>query len=321
MFLRWRSAMEVCGMKINVSKTKLLISGKEPPSTSTTGRYPCAICSRGVGANSILCTRCNLWCHKRCIGLSTFAGIQNYVCLKCNGARVSSNSVDESLVISGGTIEEVHQFCYLGDMLECGGGSERAVRSRVASAWCRWRDLSSLLCNKSVPLKYRAQVYNVCIRSTMLYSAAVWALTQREEQILQCCDRRMLRQMCGLSLEDRVPSRDILRRCQLEDVLLAVRKRRLAWFGHIYRRDQDPLSRIGEVVAPGRRPRGRPKKRWIDCVRGDLVAAGAREEWLGLGTCTDEMKTHCHALVRLLPRVDSLGADLRRDGWIVFVVT
>ena len=268
-------------MKINIQKTKLLITGKDVTTTTRSGNDPCAICSLGVGANSILCTSCNLWCHKRCTGLRTLTGIQNYVCRRCDGTHIVPTPVDESVVTSDGTIEEVHQFCYLGDMLDSSGGAERAVRSRVAAAWSKWRDLSGLLCNKNVPLKYRAQVYNVIVRSTMLYSAAVWALTQREEQIVQSCDRRMLRQICGLSLRDRVPSADILRRCCLEDVLLLVRKRRLGWFGHVYRSEDSPLARIGEVVAPGRRPRGRPKKRWQDCVRGDLVAAGVQEDAAG----------------------------------------
>ena len=143
--------------------------------------------------------------------------------MMCVGIRVRLTPVDDSVVTSDGTIEEVYQFCYLGDVLDCSGGSERAVRSRLATAWSKWRGLCSLLCNKSVPLKHQAQVYNACIRSIMLYSAAVWAVTQREEQILQSCDRSILRQMCGLLLRDRVASVYILRRCHLEDVLLVAR--------------------------------------------------------------------------------------------------
>ena len=285
-FHRWRIAMERCGMKINIPKTKLLISGKEPTTRPSTGRYPCGICSRGVGVSSIICRSCNLWCHKRCTGLGTFRGIRNYICLVCDGTRARTNPADDSVVTSGGTIEEVNQFCYLGDVLDCCGGAERAVRSRVATAWNKWRELSSLVSKKSVPLKYRGQVYDACVRSAMLYAAPVWALTQREEQILQGCDRRMLRQMCGVTLRDRVSSTDILNRCHLEDILMTVRKRRMGWFGHVYRSEYGPLSRIREFVAPGRRPRGRPKKRWQDCVRADLAAsrvtedaAGDRAEW------------------------------------------
>ena len=89
--------------------------------------------------------------------------------------------------------------------------------------------------------------------------------------------------MYGLSLRDRVSSMDILRTCHLDNVLLNLRKKRLGWFGYVYRREEDPLSRIGEVVAPGRRPRGRPKKIWQDCIPSDLVAAAAREDAAGDG--------------------------------------
>ena len=147
--------MARCGMKINIPKTKLLISGKAHTApASGTGRWPCAICLRGVGINAILCIRCNM-CHKRCTGLSTFADVQNYFCLKCNSTRARTASPDESVVTSDRTIEKVNQFYYLGDVLEGSGGAERAVESRVAAALCKWRDLSSLLCNKSMPLEYR----------------------------------------------------------------------------------------------------------------------------------------------------------------------
>ena len=35
------------------------------------GRYPCGVCGRGVGADSVLCTACGKGCHKRCSGLDT----------------------------------------------------------------------------------------------------------------------------------------------------------------------------------------------------------------------------------------------------------
>ena len=127
--------------------------------------------------------------------------------------------------------------------------------------------------------RHRARAYNTCIRSTMTYGAATWALTQREEQLLQSCDRRMLRQMCGISLQDHVPSHDILRMCCLEDILLTIRRSRMAWFGHVYRRQDldNPLTKIKNVVAPGNRPRGRPRKTWKECVNQDIRAAGVQE--------------------------------------------
>ena len=51
----------------------------------------------------------------------------------------------------------------------------------------------------------------------MIYGAASWALTQREENMQQSSSRRITMRMCGLSLRDRVDSVEILRRMGLED--------------------------------------------------------------------------------------------------------
>ena len=258
-------------MKVNIGKTKLLVSGKKSRVPMSSGQYPCAVCSRGVGANSILCVGCNKWCHKRCSGLNSFAGIAAYTCPVCSGLLQQTAWTDESIVLDSGTLEEVSEFCYLGDLFDCEGGAEKAVRHRISVAWFKWRELSSLLCNKSIPLKHRARAYNACIRSTLTYGAATWALTQREELLLQSCDRRMLRMVCGVSLSDRVPSIESLRSCGLEDILLVMRKHRLSWFGHIYRKheEDDPLRRIMYTEEPGRRPRGGPKKTWKKCLKQD----------------------------------------------------
>ena len=108
---------------------------------------------------------------------------------------------------------------------------------------------------------------------------ATLALTNREEQLLQSCDRRMLRMVCNVLLSDRITSSETLRRCGLEDILLVIRKQRLIRFGHIYRRqDQDnPLRKIMHTEAPGRRPRGRPTKTWKECLKQDVAAAGVHE--------------------------------------------
>ena len=109
---------------------------------------------------------------------------------------------DESIALDRGTIDEVKEFCILGDMLDSDGGAERPERHRIPFAWFRWRELNSLPSNNAIPQKHRARAYNACIRSTMAYGAATWALTQREERLPQRCDRLILKKICGLSLTD-----------------------------------------------------------------------------------------------------------------------
>ena len=54
-------------------------------------------------------------------------------------------------------------------MLECAGGSERAIRARVGAAWGKWKEIASLLVKKGILLHHRGKVYESCIRSVMLY--------------------------------------------------------------------------------------------------------------------------------------------------------
>ena len=62
------------------------------------------------------------------------------------------------LVVNGGVLEEVEQFCFLGDVLDCEAGVERAVRARVTAAWRRWREMASLVMNRSIGLRTRGRV-------------------------------------------------------------------------------------------------------------------------------------------------------------------
>ena len=50
-----------------------------------------------------------------------------------------------------------------------------------------------------------------------------------------------------------------------------VTQKRLSWYGHVLRRDDTNVSKhVTTMTVGGKRPRGRPKLRWIDRVKSDL---------------------------------------------------
>ena len=89
--------------------------------------------------------------------------MQNFVCPSSVQREGEDDNQSESegarLEVDEGVIKEVEQFCYLGDILDCEAGVERAVRARVAIAWGRWRKISSLLVNRNIDLRIRGRVY------------------------------------------------------------------------------------------------------------------------------------------------------------------
>ena len=162
-----------------------------------------------------------------------------------------------------GVVGEVKQFCYLGDVLDCGGGSERAIRARVGAPCGKWKEKASLLVNRGIPLHQHGMVHEACIRTVMLYGGETWALTARLEGILLDYERQMLRYMAGVTWRDRLRSAEVERRCGVGELGDVLRVRSLGWFGHVVRiGEMEILGRTQHVVAPGRRPPGRPKKTW-----------------------------------------------------------
>ena len=102
------------------------------------------------------------------------------------------------MITTGGRIKEGDEICYLGNVLDCEAGIEKAVRAKVAVAWKKWRDMASLITNKNVPLKIRGSVYESCARSVMFSGAEIWAMTANMEDIMKSYDQRMLRYMAGV---------------------------------------------------------------------------------------------------------------------------
>ena len=48
---RWNNGVQSTGVKVNMKNTKVMISGESRKAVHNTGRWPCGVCSRGVGRN------------------------------------------------------------------------------------------------------------------------------------------------------------------------------------------------------------------------------------------------------------------------------
>ena len=97
----WKAGMESKGLRVNMKKTKFLISGPDLDVLKDSGKYPCAVCRRGVGSNSIQCSKCNLWVHRKCTNIPKNQKIvadPNFVCRRCK---------DEASPIDGRPMKEV----------------------------------------------------------------------------------------------------------------------------------------------------------------------------------------------------------------------
>ncbi|VDO61593.1 unnamed protein product [Heligmosomoides polygyrus] len=103
----------------------------------------------------------------------------------------------------------------------------------------------------------------------------------------------MLRWACGWTLRDRVRNEDVRAVVKTDPIQLKMREQRLRWFGHILRRPEDHPTRLAlDFDAPGKRPRGAPRKRWKEVIKRDLAEVGA--------TADDALDSAAYKVVKLL---------------------
>ena len=183
-----------------------------------------------------------------------------------------------SIRLNGEDIKRVDKFKYLGSVVEEGGDMEREVGHRIQAGWNNWRLASGVLCDKKVPLKLKGKFHRTVVRPAMLYGTETASMKKTDERKMDVAEMRMLRWMSGVTREDRIRNEYIRGSTKVLEISRKAQEGRLRWYGHILRREEEHVGRrTMEMEVRGRRRRGRPKKRWIDCVREDLRAKGIDE--------------------------------------------
>jgi len=61
----------------------------------------------------------------------------------------------------------------------------------------------------------------------------------------------------------RIPSKGLIERLGLDDIISVLLQNRLRWYGHVLRKEEnDWVKKCMEYEVEGARPRGRPKNTW-----------------------------------------------------------
>ena len=89
---------------------------------------------------------------------------------------------------------------------------------------------------------------------------------------LYVAEMRMLRWMSGVTKLDRIMNERIRGTTKVEEISKKVQESRLTRYGHVLRREYEYVGkRVMGMEVPGKRRRGRPKRRWLDNIKNDLV--------------------------------------------------
>ncbi|EYC44370.1 hypothetical protein Y032_0463g1909 [Ancylostoma ceylanicum] len=198
--------------------------------------------------------------------------------LRLNIKKTEYLTTDEhesgTIKINGTDLPRAATFKYLGSMVSSDGSLAHEISARVNATWLKWRSLTGVLCDKNIPDRLKSKIYRTVVRPVAIYGAECWPATKEMERRISVMEMRMLRWMGGITQLDRICNQDIRQRFGVVAIDDKLREARLRWFGHVLRAKGDKVCRIGyDLEVPGKRPKGRPKQRWLDTLHADLKLA------------------------------------------------
>ena len=149
------------------------------------------------------------------------------------------------------------------------GGCRREVKKRVHAGWNGWRRVSGVICDRRLPARVKGKVYSSVVRPAMAYGLETVVVTKKQVEEMEVTEMKMLRFAMGVTRKDKIRNEHIRSGMKM-------REDRLRWYGHFMRRDQEYVSRkMMKMELPGKRRRGRPKRRFLDVVKEDMGEVGA----------------------------------------------
>jgi len=161
--------------------------------------------------------------------------------------------------------------------------------------------LSSSLLSKNLKIK----IYRTIILPVVLYGCETWSLTLREECRLRVFENRVLRRIFGPKRDEvtgewrKLHNEELNNLYSSPNIVRVIKSRRMRWAGRVARMGEGRgVYRVLVGEPDGRRPLGRPRRRWEDNIRMVLRKVGCGcVDWMELAQDRDRWRALVSAVM------------------------
>ena len=148
---------------------------------------------------------------------------------------------------------------------------------------------------------------DIRILPVVLYGCETWSLTLREERRLRVFENRVLRRIFGPKRDEvtgefrKLHNEELNNLYSSPNIVRVIKSRRMRWAGHVARmRAGTGVYRVLVGKPEGRRPLGRPRRRWEDTIRMDFREVGCGcVDWMELAQDRDRWRALVSAVMNL----------------------
>ncbi|KAK3531985.1 hypothetical protein QTP86_002271 [Hemibagrus guttatus] len=198
--------------------------------------------------------------------------------------------IDGSITMDGEDLKKVTEFKYLGSIISSDGDLLPDVRAHITAAWMKWRQVAGVLCDRSNATSPQVQSITDCC----LLSCLVWIGV-----LASHCQARAGSPCDGDAhavVEPRPDKMGPLHFIGIVAITDKMQEAWLRWYRHVVRSANDSVAKTAMRTSPqGKRPRGRPKKRWMDKITEDMKQCQAWKKYTAEGRNEMFLRPYKHA--------------------------
>ncbi|KAJ4434136.1 hypothetical protein ANN_16456, partial [Periplaneta americana] len=230
-------------------------------------------------------------------------------------------SRDQDIVRNGNiktgglSFEEVEKFKYLGATVTNINDTREEIKRRINMGNACYYSVEKLLSSSLLSKNLKVRIYKTVILPVLLYGCETWTLTLREEHRLRVFENKVLRKIFGAKRDEVTGEWRKLHNTELHalysspDIIRNIESRRMRWAGHVARMGESRNAYRVLVGRPeGKRPLGRPRRRWEDNIKMDLREVEYDDrDWINLAQDRDCWRAYVRAAMNL--RKTSKGVE------------
>jgi len=168
----------------------------------------------------------------------------------------------------------------MGSTLTKNRSADKDIETRIQKAnkafSCLWHRVWNV---KTIHLDTKLAVYKATVVPVLLYGSETWTLYRYQRKKLESFHHRCLRTILNVNWHQYIADHKVVEMSKLPSIHAMLLKRRLQWFGHISRMEDNRIPKqvcYGQI-SEGNRRKGRPDKRWKDNIKEDIKKSGLSE--------------------------------------------
>jgi hypothetical protein len=160
---------------------------------------------------------------------------------------------------------------------------------------------------KIVLLNVSARPYKITGTIMVAYGCETWSITLKEEHRLRMFENRVLRRIFWPKRDEvtgewsKLYNEELYNLYSSPDIIRQIKSRQMRWAGHAERvGEETKLCKVLVGKPEGKRPLGRPRRRWEDGIRMDLREIGwGSVDWIRLVQDRDTWRAVVSAVINL----------------------